>query len=136
MPTTKRIVDVQRGAIRGTDTDLQFQGSIPVTGNGPLSLLLNGTVNLQLAQLFDPDVRTSGELRFNINSYGAANGPDLGGQIDVVDASFASADLPVGLQHGNGVLTLTKDRVNVSRFEDRWAEARSRRRAAWHPERR
>jgi translocation and assembly module TamB len=110
-------VDLQRAAIRGTDTDLQFQGSIPMTGNSPMSLLLLGTVNLQLAQLFNPALRSSGELKFNINSYGAANGPNLGGEIDIVDANFASGDLPIGLQHGNGVLTLTKDRITISKFQ-------------------
>jgi translocation and assembly module TamB len=110
------IVDIQRASIHGTDTDLQFQGSIPTAGNGPMSLLLVGTVNLQLAQLFDPDVRSSGQLRFNIDSHGPADGSGLGGQIEIVEANFASADLPVGLEHGKGVLTLTKDRLNISSF--------------------
>ncbi len=57
------VVNLQRAAIRGTDTDLQFQGSIPTAGNAPMSLMLLGTVNLQLAQLFDPDIRTSGEVK-------------------------------------------------------------------------
>jgi translocation and assembly module TamB len=109
------ILDIQRSAVRGTDTDLEFQGSIPVSGDAPMSLLLHGTVNLQLAQLFEPDVRSSGEVRFNINSNG--RGPNLGGEIDIVDANFASGDLPVGLQHANGVLTLTSNRVNISKFE-------------------
>ena len=111
------VIDLQRAAIRGTDTDLQFQGSIPTAGAAPMSLLLLGTVNLQLAQLFDPDIRSSGELKFNVNSYGAANGSNLGGQINIVDANFASGDLPVGMQHGNGVLTFTKDRINISSFQ-------------------
>ncbi|HET6207932.1 MAG TPA: translocation/assembly module TamB domain-containing protein, partial [Terracidiphilus sp.] len=109
------VVNVQRSAIRGTETNLEFQGSIPVAGNAPMSLLLQGTVNLQIAQLFDPDVRSSGQLRFNINSNGT--GPNIGGEIDIVDASYASNGLPVGLQHGNGVLTLTNNRINVSKFE-------------------
>jgi len=111
------IIQLQPATIKGTDTDLQFQGSIPTTPNAPMSLKLLGTVNLQLAQLFDPDVRSSGQLKFNINSTGAIKGANLGGQIDIVDANFASADAPVGLQHGNGVLTLTTDRVNISKFE-------------------
>ena len=110
------VVEVQRSAIRGTDTDLQFQGSIPTTGNASMSLLLQGTVNLQLAQLFNPDVRSSGELKFNINSSGKTNG-DFGGQIDIVDASYASVDLPVGLEHGNGALTLTSDHIHIKSFE-------------------
>ena len=108
------VVNLQRAAIRGTDTDLQFQGAIPTTGNAPMSLMLLGTVNLQLAQLFDPDIRTSGEVKLNINSSGAT---DVGGQIEIVDASFASGDLPAGLQHGNGTLMLTRDRLSISKFQ-------------------
>jgi translocation and assembly module TamB len=108
------VVDLQRASIKGTDTDLQFQGSIPVTSNTPMSLTLLGAVNLQLAQLFDPDIRTSGELKFNINSNGTS---DLGGKIDIVNAAYASSDLPVGLQNGNGTLTLSRDRLNITKFQ-------------------
>lgn len=111
------VVTLQHSSIKGTDTDLEFQGSIPTVGDGPMSLLLRGKVNLQLAQLFDPDIRTSGELRFNIDSNGPMQSADIGGQIDVVDVNFASADLPIGLQHGNGVLKVTKDRVNIANFQ-------------------
>ena len=111
------ILSLQRGAIRGTETDLQFQGSIPTTGNAPMSLLLVGTVNLRLAQLLNPELICSGQLKFNIDSYGAAHDPNVQGRIEIVDASIATGDLPVGMQHGNGVLTLTRDRLNISRFE-------------------
>jgi translocation and assembly module TamB len=112
------VIHLQPASIRGTDTDLHFEGSIPTASNAPMSLKLLGTVNLQLAQLFNPDIRSSGQLKFNVNSNGAlAKGANLGGEIDIVDANYASGDLPVGLQHGNGVLTLTTDRVNISKFE-------------------
>jgi translocation and assembly module TamB len=111
------VLNLQRGAIRGTDTDLQFQGSIPITDrSAPMSLLLQGNVNLKIAQVFDPAIRTSGELRFNINSTGTS-GDQINGEIDVVDANYASSDVPVGLQHGNGVLTLTTDRINIKSFQ-------------------
>jgi translocation and assembly module TamB len=111
------LLSLQRATIRGTDTDLQLQGSIPTAGNAPMSLLLLGTVDLRLAHLFDSDVATSGQLKFNINSFGATHDPNVQGQIEVVDANFATGDLPVGLQHGNGVLTLTRDRLNISKFQ-------------------
>ena len=111
------VITLQRSGLKGTDTDLQFQGSMSTTSGAPMSLVLLGTVNLHLAQVFEPDIRSSGELKFNINSNGATNNPDLGGQIEIVDANFASGDLPVGLQHGNGVLTLTKDRLNITKFQ-------------------
>ncbi len=111
------IIQLAHTAIRGTDTDLQFEGSIPTNANGAMSVLLKGTVNLELAQLFDPDVRSSGQLRFNVDSRGPINGSEFAGQIDVVNASFASGDLPIGLLHGNGVLKLTKDRINIASFK-------------------
>jgi translocation and assembly module TamB len=111
------IVSLQRSAIRGTDTNLEFQGSIPTSGNGSMSLLLLGTVDLHLAQIFDPDINTSGQLKFNINSNGPASATNIGGEIQIIEASFSSGDLPIGLQHGNGVLTLTRDRLNISKFQ-------------------
>lgn len=102
---THGLIALQRASIRGTDTDLQIQGTIPTVGNRPIELLLLGTMNLQIAQLLDPDFKSSGQLRFNINSYGARTDPNIEGEVDVVDASFYGGDLPLGLQHGNGVLT-------------------------------
>ena len=111
------VVTLQRSGLKGTDTDLQFSGSMSTAKNAPVSLLLLGTVNLHMAQVFAPDIRSSGELKFNINTNGATTSPDFGGEVDIVDANFASGDLPVGLQHGNGVLSLTKDRLNITKFQ-------------------
>jgi translocation and assembly module TamB len=108
------VFTLQHSSIQGTDTNLQFQGSIPITGNTPPSIVLLGTVNLKLVQLFDPNVRSSGEIRFNINSQGLS---DVGGQIAIRDANFASADLPVGLQHANGELSVSRNRLNIRSFE-------------------
>jgi translocation and assembly module TamB len=110
-------INVQRSSIRGTDTDLQFQGTIPTAGSAPMSLLLLGTVDLHMAQLFNPDLRTSGQLKFNINSYSAAHGPDIAGTIDILDAAVATPDVPVGLQHCNGTLSLTRDRVYITQLK-------------------
>ncbi len=113
-----RVVTLQRSGLKGTDTDLQFSGSMSTASkDAPVSLLLLGTVNLQIAQLFEPDIRSSGELKFNINTNGATTSPNFAGEVDIVDANFASGDLPVGLQHGNGVLSLTKDRLNITKFQ-------------------
>jgi translocation and assembly module TamB len=112
------LLTLQRSGLKGTDTDLQFSGSMSTAAkDAPVSLLLLGTVNLQIAQLFEPDIRTSGELKFNINTNGATTSPDFAGEVDIVDANFAGGDLPVGLQHGNGVLSLTKDRLNITKFQ-------------------
>ena len=81
-----------------------------------MSLFLKGAVDLRLAQLISPDITSGGKLQFDIDSFGSRADPSVQGQIRIVDASFATVDLPVGLQGGNGVLTLTGDRLSVSQF--------------------
>jgi translocation and assembly module TamB len=56
-------------------------------------------------------------LKLNINSQGATTSGELGGEIDVVDANLASVGAPVGLQHANGVLKMTTDRLEISKFD-------------------
>ena len=114
---SKGVLALQRTTLRGTDTNLELQGSIPTSSQGPMSLLLLGTVDLRLAPVFDPDISSSGQVRFNINSFGNRANPNVQGQVQIVNANFASGDLPIGLQNGNGVLTLTRDRLEVTRFE-------------------
>lgn len=110
------IVTLQHSSIKGTDTDLTFEGKVPVANTAALAVKAQGTVNLQLAQLFDPDIKTAGQLQFNLN---ANSNSDYGGNIKIVNASFASADSPVGLQRGNGTLTLTRGRITVTDFQGR-----------------
>jgi translocation and assembly module TamB len=111
------VLQLQRSAIRGTGTDVQFQGTIPVSGSAPMSLLLLGNVDLRLAQLLDPDIASSGQVRFDINSYGQRANPDVQGRVEIVNANFATGQAPIGLQNGNGMLTLTKDRLDVTQFQ-------------------
>lgn len=117
MDLSNGVLALQRTTLRGTDTNLELQGAVPINNRGPMSLLLQGTVNLQLAQLIDPDINTSGQLRFNINSFGNRANPDVQGQVQVINAGFASGDLPIGLQNGNGVLTLTRNRLDITHFQ-------------------
>ena len=114
---TGGVLHVQPARISGTDTDLQFQGAIPIASSAPMQLQARGAVNLQLAQLFEPDLRSSGEIRLNINSSGAVSGANLGGDIRIVDANLASNASPLSLQHASGELTLTTNRINIAQFQ-------------------
>ena len=117
MDYSNGVLALQRAVIRGTGTELQLQATVPTNGSAPASMLAMGTIDLRLAQLVDPDISSSGQLRFNINSYGARSDPNVQGQIQIVNATLATGNVPVGLQDGNGVLTLTKDRLEITRFQ-------------------
>jgi translocation and assembly module TamB len=112
----KGVLEVPRGGIRGTGTDLQFQGRVPLTTDAPASMLLQGSVDLRLAQLFDPDILSSGQLKFDINSFGKSANPDVHGEVHIVNANFATGTVPLGLEDGNGVLTLLQDRLQITKF--------------------
>ena len=113
----KGMILVRQAEIRGTDSEIRIQGGIPVTGHAPATLRATGTVNLELVRLFDPDIQGGGSLKFDIRPrIGNGNGSEIGGEIQIVNASLASSNLPVGLQNGNGVLTVTGNRIEVTSF--------------------
>jgi translocation and assembly module TamB len=116
MDYSKGVLALKQAVIRGTGTDLRLQGTIPVASTAPASLTAVGTVDLQIAQLVDPDITSSGQLRLNVNSSGTRENPNMQGQIEVVNAAFATANVPLGLQNGNGLLRLTSERIEIERF--------------------
>jgi translocation and assembly module TamB len=107
---------LQRTEIRGTNTDFRLDGSFPVFGTGSMSVTAAGNVSLQLVQIVNPGITSSGRLEFNINAFGRRTDPAINGQIKIVDASFAGSGIPVGLQNGNGILNLAGDRLNIDEF--------------------
>jgi translocation and assembly module TamB len=110
------VLDLQPGEIKGTATDVHFQGRMPLNSNASSTLAVTGTVDLTLAQMFDPDVTSGGQLQFDIHTAGQPSTEDVEGQIRIVNAKFATTDAPVGLSNGNGVLTLHRDRIDISKF--------------------
>lgn len=110
------VLQVPRDSLRGTGTDLQFQATVPVTTNAPASMLLQGSVDLKLAQLLNPDIQSSGQLKFDINSYGRRSDPNVHGEVRIVNANLTSESVPLGLENGNGTLTLLSDRLQITQF--------------------
>ncbi len=113
-----QVLTLQPGQIKGTGTDIRFQGRMPLQSSSePSTLKVNGSLDLGLAELFDPEMTSSGEMQFDINAAGtSAAASAVAGQIKIVNASFATPDAPVGLTKGNGVLTLRRDRLDITQF--------------------
>lgn len=108
-----QVLTLQKTSLQGTDIDLALAGSIPTAGQAPPSLTIQGSVNLKIAQLFNPDIHSSGELRLDINGLGANGTGGAEGKIELVNANVINGDWPVGVERGNGLLILTKDRLNI-----------------------
>lgn len=111
------LVRLQPSEITGTGTDLRFQGDVPISSTAPATLALTGNVDLRITKIFAPNLATTGQVRFDVRSTGTIKNPNVKGQVNIVNASVQSIGEPIGLQNANGVLTVSNDRVAISRFE-------------------
>ena len=110
------VATLQPATIQGTGTDIQLQGRVPISNLQAASFLAQGTVDLQLAQMIVPDLQSSGQIKFDINSQRYA-GSNIQGEIRLVNGNFQSLGAPLGLTNANGVITVTRERLQVSSFE-------------------
>jgi translocation and assembly module TamB len=88
---------------------------VPVANPNAATFLVKGNVDLQIAQLFVPDLQSSGEVQFDIDSRRASS--NLNGQIKIVNANLRTPDSPLGLENANGVINVTQTRLEISSFQ-------------------
>ncbi len=55
-------------------------------------------------------------MQFDIDAAGHQANQNVEGEIRIVNASFATEDVPIGLSNANGVLTLRRDRLDITKF--------------------
>lgn len=106
---------LQPASIRGTGTTLDAQAVVPVTSPKTASFLVKGNVDLRIAQLFVPDLQSSGQMQLDLDSSHASD--NINGQIKIVNANLRTADAPLGLGNANGVINVTQTRLEISSFQ-------------------
>lgn len=105
---------LERGELRGTNTDLHFSGTIPVHQMQALTVKTTGNVNLKLLQMFDPSVTSSGNLTLDLQAGGEGHG--LQGKIQLKNAAFSTETAPITLEKLNATLDVKPDRVRIADF--------------------
>jgi translocation and assembly module TamB len=110
------VLSLQPGEIKGTGTDVRFQGRVPLNSSAASTLNVQGAINLALAQVFDPTLTSGGQIQFDIDAAAHNFAQNTEGVIRIVNASFATPDAPIGLSDANGILTLRHDRVDITQF--------------------
>ena len=111
------IAVLQPVSLQGTDITINVQATIPVSNPNAATIMLKGAIDLRVAQMLVADLKSSGQIRFDIDSHGMGSNAGMSGQITVVDASLHPPDIPIGLDHANGVIKVTPNRLDVSSFE-------------------
>jgi len=110
--------------ITGQDTDLHAGGSAVLFGDpnpqgGTLSLTANGSINMGLAHVFDPDLITSGKVTFNVGANGRMKAPQLNGKVQFQNVNLAIDGIPNGLSSMNGSLAFNENRLDVQSLTGR-----------------
>jgi translocation and assembly module TamB len=99
--------------VTGEETDLRVQGTLGLKDEKRLDFAANGSINLKLGQMLDPDLTASGTTTFQVEGHGPLKNPGLRGRIDFENGSLALEDVPNGLSQLHGTLEFNQDRLEV-----------------------
>jgi translocation and assembly module TamB len=118
--SSKDSLEIDPATLRGTDTNLNIEGSVRFTGKGSLNLRLNGAVDLRLISGFAPDFDARGPAQINASFEGTLDRPRITGRVHIENASVREADFPTGLSAIQGDIVFDATRLY---FENVSAEA-------------
>jgi translocation and assembly module TamB len=110
------VATLQPVEIRGTDTSLRLRGSVPFDEGATPSLTAEGSVDVRILRIFDPDLQSSGTLALNVHASGTAQNPVVQGQVHLQDVALSTPAAPLGVQNLNGTLDIANKAVNISRL--------------------
>ncbi len=111
------VLMMQETKLQGTGTDLQLQASIPVSDLTAATYLVKGTLDLSLAKMLQPDLAGNGQIQIELDSRKRTAGSDQIGEVRLVNAGLHSPDTPLGLDNGNGVLTISRSRLEIDSLQ-------------------
>ena len=97
----------------GQGIDFTAHGTALLTGTRDLDLASQGRVDLNLLQMFDSDVYSSGAVDVNLTVNGPLATPQMQGRVNVEHGAFNYAGLPSGLSDMNGSLLFNQNRLQI-----------------------
>jgi translocation and assembly module TamB len=107
------LVTLEHSEFKGTDTAFQVQGRIPLSGSR-MNVSANGSIDLRLAQLLNPDIRSAGKINLDVNAGGNLKNPGVHGQIKIQNAMFATEAAPIGISKLNATMQVTDTGIQIT----------------------
>jgi translocation and assembly module TamB len=113
------VATIRSFQIGGKDTSLRVTGSIPYAGKAQARLRVQGSVDMRIFQLFDPNVQSSGRSVVDASITGVLANPELNGTLAIRDGSFFLRDVTNGLSAVNGTVKFNRDRATIEKLTAR-----------------
>jgi translocation and assembly module TamB len=107
------VLRVPPARLVGTQTNVALEGSVEFGDRKQLDLAVAGKVDLQLLDLFLPEVRTTGEVQLETRIAGPLDGPRVVGTARVSRGTLAGPELPLQVQRADGNLRFTATQIAV-----------------------
>jgi translocation and assembly module TamB len=108
------VVTLQPAELKGTDSSLRVQGRIPIGGTSSPTLAAQGSMDLRVLKILNPDLNSSGAVELNLHATGSATHPTVQGQVQLKDAAFNTESLPVSIAKLNGTLDVDNNRLQFT----------------------
>jgi translocation and assembly module TamB len=108
-----QILRVEDFHLAGSGTDFTAHGSVHMAGTQELDIRLDGSVNMTLAESFNPIILARGTVGINLNASGTISKPVLQGRLEVKNTFVSHNDFPSGLSDLNGVLLFDRNRIQI-----------------------
>jgi translocation and assembly module TamB len=108
--------------IKGTQSDFRVQAKVPLVGDAPIQASVDGTVDLHLVQMIEPDWSSSGQFRISLNASGSRSHPSLQGQVQLVNAAVEPSNAPIGVYDLNATIRLAGGRAEIAQFNAKAGE--------------
>ncbi len=110
------VVTLQPTEIRGTDTSIHIQGSVPLAGGAAPTFTAQGTINARVLRIASSDLRSSGTIALDVHTSGSGASPQVQGQVRLHNVALATATAPLSVDKLNGTLDLSNDAVQISKM--------------------
>ena len=107
------VATIRSFEIRGEATTLSVRGAIPYSQQRPVDLRLQGSADLRIFQLFDPNVHSSGQSLIATSVRGTLANPVISGAVQLKNGSFSLEGVPNGLTGVNGLVNFDRDRATI-----------------------
>ena len=105
---------IENGRFKGTGTNLDVRGDVPLQAAGALNVRAKGALDLHALEPWTAGGHSSGQLNFEVRARGSMSTPDLQGRAQIVNAAYASDELPAGIEALNGEILLEGSRTRLS----------------------
>lgn len=112
----QNIIKVESARIVGHATDLSLTGTINLQQKNPVNLRVDGRFDLATLHDLVPDIYGAGAIETGVAIRGPLAQPQIAGRLEMKNATFNLAEIPVGISNTNGVILFDGSRATIQSF--------------------